>query len=411
MLDKALLILNFVLLLYMAFNVLYLTIYAFAAYLYKTTDFNNMDADKKNTFLIIVPVYKNDEIILSTIQQNLKQSYDSHKYEIVIVADSLRQSTLDELYQLPIRVIPVKFENSTKAKSINTVLGLIDDLKYDYCVVLDVDNVMEVDYLKKMNHRLQNGELVVQGHRLAKNLNTAFAVLDGVSEEINNQIFRKGHIALRVSASLAGSGKAVRFDFFKETMKNIFSPVEDKELELIILSRKVKILYDTDIFVYDEKVQSSKVFARQRRRWISSQFYEFNKVLLQGLYHLIIRKNFDYFDKTLQKVLMPRVLLWGVSFLLSFLVFFENVPFGDMYLGIFLMCTVAYLISVPPQYFNSKTIKASLRIPQAFALMFVALFRSKGATKRFIHTPHSFIDNVRKNQADSRVSGDKTPVI
>lgn len=408
MLDKVFLIFNLILVLYLGFNVLYLAIYAFAAYLYKHTPFKNLDADKRNNFVVIIPVYKNDDIILSTIQQNLKQSYERNHYDIVIVADSLKQSTLDQLYQLPIKVIPVKFDNSTKAKSLNTVLGLIQDLTYDYCVVLDVDNVMEYDFLRKINHRLQNNELIVQAHRLAKNLNTAFAVLDGVSEEINNQIFRKGHVALGVSASLAGSGKAVRFDFFKETMKGIFSPVEDKELELIVLNKKVKILYDTDIYVYDEKVQTSKVFARQRRRWISSQFYDFNKVLLQGIYQLILRKNFDFFDKTLQKVLMPRVLLWGISFLLAFTTFINEFRFGDFYLAIFLICTLSYLISVPPQYFNSKTIKASLRIPQAFALMFVALFRSKGANKRFIHTPHSYINSVENKTADNNTPASQT---
>lgn len=394
-------IIELLVMMYMAFNVLYITIYAFSAYFYKHTDFSKLLLKKWNKFLVLVPAYQSDEIIINTVKQNLKQSYPSNKYHILVIADGLKKETINELIKHPISVIPVKFEESSKAKSINTVLAITPDYEYDYTVIIDVDNIMHEKFLERMNLRLQNDEIVVQGHRMAKNLNTSFAILDGISEEINNQIFRKGHIALGVSAALSGSGKAVNFHFFKDSMKLIDSAVEDKEIEAVFLRNKIKILYETDAIVYDEKVDSSAVFAKQRRRWIASQFFDFNLFIFEGIYHLLFNKNFDYFDKALQKILLPRILLYGLVTIFSITIFFDVFMFGNFFMVCFLLCTMSYIISTPPQYFNTKTLQAAFRVPQAFYLMVIALFRSKNANKNFIHTKHQYISETDKNSDNS----------
>ncbi len=391
MLESTLLMLELVVLIYLSFNILYVTVYAWGAFFYKKTDFTKTPT-KFNSFAILIPAYKSDAVIIETVQQSLLQNYDKNLFEIVVIADSLQDKTIAILAQENITLIPVSFEVSTKAKSLNTALAILPE-KYDYAIILDVDNIMEYDFLKKVNVRLQENEMVVQCHRTAKNLNTSFAVLDGLSEEINNHIFRKGHIGLGVSAALIGSGTAIQYAYFKKVMSEIESPVEDKELEVILLKNKYKILYENDALVFDEKVDSSAVFASQRRRWIASQFFDFNKIILDGLYELFVHRNFDYFDKAIQKILLPRVLLLGVSALLSLTVFFSTVYFGFIFLALFILCLVSYVIAVPPSYINSNTIKATLSLPKAVFLMFMAMLNSKGAAhKKFIHTPHKLLN-------------------
>ena len=63
---------------------------------------------------------------------------------------------------------------------------------YEIAVVLDADNIMAADFLTKINTAFDKGFTAVQGHRTAKNINNSWAVLDAISEEINNHIFRKG---------------------------------------------------------------------------------------------------------------------------------------------------------------------------------------------------------------------------
>jgi hypothetical protein len=43
--------------------------------------------------------------------------------------------------------------------------------------------------LKKINAAFEYDFIAVQGHRTAKNTNNSWAILDAISEEINNNIF------------------------------------------------------------------------------------------------------------------------------------------------------------------------------------------------------------------------------
>jgi cellulose synthase/poly-beta-1,6-N-acetylglucosamine synthase-like glycosyltransferase len=389
MIATLLLIIEIILLAYLAFNVLYVAIFSFGGIIYKATNFNAVKIQKQHRFAVLIPAYKHDEVILNTVGHCLNQNYPSDKFQVIVIADSLQKLTLGELSVLPITLIKVSFDESTKAKSINTALAQINIDDYDYCVVLDVDNIMEKNFLAKINARLQDNQMVIQGHRTAKNLDTAFSILDGISEEINNHIFRKGHVALGVTSALSGSGQAMQIKAFKEAMSNIHSAVEDKDLEYYLLRNGHKVLYENDALVFDEKVQNSKVFTSQRKRWISSQFYEMNKVLAEGVKDLLFNGKFDFFDKGLQRVIMPRVLLLGFSFFCALFYFIPFIQLGKYFLALFIINCLSYIVAIPSSYFNLNTLKAALRLPLAFFLMFFAMIKSKGNSKKFVHTEHT----------------------
>lgn len=391
------LLFELILFFYLAFNVGYILVYSVAGVFYKATNFKAIEVKKYNKFCILVPAYKHDEVILNTVGHCLNQNYPQDKFDVIVIADSLSQLTIGELLVMPIKLIPVQFDESTKAKSLNTALGLIPDDSYDYCLVLDVDNIMEKDFLRKINARLQNDEMIIQGHRTAKNLDTPFAVLDGLSEEINNHIFRKGHVALNVTSALSGSGQAMKFKEFKQIMEGIESAVEDKELEFALVRNGVKVLFESDAYVFDEKVQNAKVFSSQRKRWVASQFFDFNAILLEGISNLLLKGNFDFFDKALQRIILPRVLLLGLSFFSAFIYFIPFAQMGIWFLSLFFVCSFAYLLAIPSSFFNFTTLNAAFRLPQAFYLMIVAMAKSKGAAKKFIHTEHT--STVKSSQS------------
>ena len=64
-----------------------------------------------------------------------------------------------------------------------------------------------------------------------------------------------------------------------------------------------------DAIVYDEKVQKAVVFSNQRRRWLSEQLHYFRRDFLNSLIALFTRGNVDYFDKVIQFIQPPRILL------------------------------------------------------------------------------------------------------
>jgi len=388
-------ILEYTLLAYFGFASLYIFIFSFAGLWYKTRTHTVVNKIRK--IAILIPGYKEDEVILEVTKSALLQKYPMNLFDVIVIADSFEKITLDQLKTLPVKLVEVNFDQSTKSKALNKAMEVIGD-RYDVALVLDADNIMEPHFISKINEAFDNGFIVVQGHRAAKNLNTSFAILDAISEEINNHIFRKGHRALGLSSGLIGSGMAFEYHFFKNTMAKVNAVGGfDKELELKLLRSGHTIEYLNHAIVLDEKIQKSQDFQNQRRRWISTQFIYFRKYFLSGLKELFLRGNIDFFDKVYQMVSPPRILLLGIVGMITlcyglidvFGVSFEshiNPSFWYMTLSI---TVIAFLMAIPFKFYNSKTIMAMLMLPKAFGMMFLLLFKLKGANTKFIHTKHT----------------------
>lgn len=366
---------------------LYLFIFAMAGKFINTKSY--LPSKQLGSFVIYIPSYKEDNVIVQTAEAALKLNYPSEKYHVVVIADSLSADTLVSLNNLPIQVVEVVFEKSTKAKALNVALQQTKG-DYDFALILDADNVCDANALYKLNDALQTGFKVVQGQRVAKNTNTTFALLDAISEGINNHIFRKGHRALGLSAAIIGSGMCINFELFKQVMPAITAVGGfDKEMELHLLRKKIKFGYAEQAIIYDEKITKKAHFESQRKRWLSAQFHYMRRYLLDGFVQLF-KGNFDYFDKVLQTLLLPRILIIGIIPILSILSFLLNI--APINWAILWICTyIAIFISIPAKYINRQLWQAVAHLPLAFSSMFLLFFKLKGANKTFIHTPHGEI--------------------
>ncbi len=358
-----------------------------------------LPTDKKKKIAVLIPGYKEDEVIVDVARDALKQIYPQASYDVVIIADSFTPSTITSLKELPIKLIEVSFEKSTKAKAINEAIKQLPQDVYDGIVILDADNIMAGDFLSQVNLAFQSGTKVVQGHRTAKNLNTPFAILDGINEEINNHFFRKAHRVLGMSSGLIGSAMAFDFHYFRKIMRDINDVAgEDKEIELKILKDKVFIEYLEDAYVYDEKVQNSQVFSKQRTRWIASQAYYFKNYMWDGIKGLLLKGNVDFFDKAFQTFIPPRMLMFGSLILLSAIsLVIHPFLYWPIWVGLLLINSISLWISVPARFFNKELLKALAQIPKAILCMVKALLNIKGADKEFIHTPHSAKMDTQKS--------------
>lgn len=349
-----------------------------------------------NKILLLVPGYKEDAVICSVAEKLLNQNYPADKYDIMIIADSFMPSTLQKLKQLPVFVKEVKFDNSTKIKSLKCALSDIPN-GYDIGVILDADNVLEVNFLHKINSRFIEGNVVIQGKRVAKNNNTSFAILDGLSESINNHIHRKGPVALGYSSSLIGSGMAFDFKLLKELvdMNNAVGGF-DRELQLTVVDRGIKIEYLDDAIIYDEKVDNPVAFSHQRRRWLSSQFYYLRKYFVSGFKKLLIKGDINYFRfAVVNNILLPNVLYLPIILLMSLTSYLLKDYFIIDYIFwtiIAIFSLLAFYIPVYKRLFDYRLLLAFTSLPLVVIMMTKSLLKIKGANKSFIHTPHSHVE-------------------
>ncbi len=390
-------VLQILLFCYLAFGTIYIFIFSLAG-LFKL-ETKDVDIKRIQKIALLIPGYKEDSVIIESVTEATRQDYPSDAFDVIVIADSFKPETLNVLRSISVKVIEVSFEVSTKSKALNMALAQLPDNYYDLVVVLDADNLMATDFLTLINNAFNAGLFAVQGHRIAKNINTSFALLDAASEEINNHIFRKGHRILGLSSSLIGSGMAFDYTYFKNLMKGIKAIGGfDKEIELTMLKAGIKIEYLGNAYVFDEKVQVSGVFIKQRRRWLSAQLH-YSQYFFEALRHLFINGNIDFFDKSLQMLLPPRVLLLGLLPAITVLsLFFNPVLYTLAWLILTLLCIMAILFAVPGKFYNTRTLKAISDLPKGFLLMLFSLFSTKGANKKFIHTEHSATGNSKTMQ-------------
>lgn len=358
-------------------------------------------ANKFCSIGIFIPAYKEDSVIVKTAEEALKIDYPENLIDVIVIADSLRFETLTQLRMLPIHLIEVSFDQSTKVKAIQKAI-LICENHFDFFIVLDADNIMKPDFLLIANQLYNDGIKIVQGKRIAKNQENPISVLDDLSEQINNHINRKGTSFLGGSSSIAGSG----FFIDKEIGIEVFNQIDsiggfDKELELHLLLKKIKTHYCESMIIFDEKVNSTIVFKNQRRRWISSQYFYFFKYFNTGLHQLFSQGYFAYFNSAiLRNFQLPRLLNLAFFTFVIFLTFFfssQMIINTNAWFIIYSLFLSSILIAIPRSHYNKKTVLSLLKLPKIFYTMFILMFQLKGSNTRFIHTPHD-TDNSSNNE-------------
>ncbi|GAB4025281.1 glycosyltransferase family 2 protein [Spirosoma gilvum] len=339
---------------------------------------------------VLIPAYKEDAVIIESVTENLKQHYPSDRYELIVIADSFQPQTLTQLAAFPIRVLEVSFEISTVAKAINMALSKLPLGQYDILVVSDADNHMAPDFLSRINNAFEQGWRAVQGHRVAKNINTSVAILDAISEEINNHIFRKGSRVLGLSSATIGSGMAFEPALMKEAMSTQHTMGGyDKELETNIVLSGCKIAYLEDAFIYDEKVAHRAVFQNQRTRWIAAQ-WQFVKFYFWKGVDEILHGRFASGFKIIQAIILPKILLLGLLLLgLAIGILTPYPVLWQIPLVLLLVMGVSLVISVPAYLWKRVSVREFLFIPVLLLSFVKALLNIRKAFKRFMHTPHT----------------------
>lgn len=375
---------------YTALNILYLALFAIAGR-FRTT--NKSDKIVFDTFYrriaVVVPAYREDGVIVESVLANLQQTYPAHAYDLIVVADSFQPITLHQLAQLPVRVIEVSFAVSTVAKALRAGLQELDTDAYDIIVIADADNHMAPDFLERINQAFAQGWRAAQGHRVAKNTNTTVAVLDAISEEINNHIFRKGHRALGISPSFIGSGMALDYGLMKRYIQQTNDiGGYDKGLDMYVRERGIKIEYLENALIYDEKVQTGVVFEHQRTRWMEAHLFYLEKYFFKGM-AAFFRGRFDYADKAFQLFILPRILLLGVLSIGVAVGFLINVPWLQWAMGLQLAVFLFVLaISIPTYLIKLIRVNELVVLPMLFLRFIRSTLNFRKARNRFLHTPH-----------------------
>ena len=351
-----------------------------------SSEVKSLHADQYYTFLVLYPAYNEDRVIVSSVQQFFGQHYPYDRFHTVVISDHMQPETNDKLRELPITLLTPVFEKSSKAKAMQYAMDQIKET-YDYVVILDADNVINSDFLEKLNEVCAMGHQAIQCHRCAKNSNNNIAVLDGVSEEINNTIFRKAHNRIGLSSALIGSGMCFDYKWFKENVYKLSTAGEDREMEALLLMQGIYIHYEENIPVFDEKVSNKDNFQKQRQRWMTAQIQSLFR-MLPYIPQAIRTKNINFIDKTIQQALIPRSMLIVLTFTMAILMTFLSQVWCLKWWLLFLFVCLSLYIATPKALRSHSVLGKALSIPMLVWKMMLNMLKIDRKNTDFIHTEH-----------------------
>jgi cellulose synthase/poly-beta-1,6-N-acetylglucosamine synthase-like glycosyltransferase len=382
---------------YFAANTLYLFVIALCGLVIKGKKFD-IQSDKYQ-IAVIIPCLREDHIIQDTARQAKMHDYPDSRFTVTVIADKLKPESLNELRKIPVNVLEVDL--NMKSRSLHAALESPVVASSDIVMILDADNIMAPGCLEKVNAVFHAGYQAIQCHRTAKNKNTAVALLDAMSEEININLFRRGPAVAGLSAAPIGSGMAFKSSLIRDIFSSqeiLGNPGEDREIDMQLMQRKIKMEFLDDAYVYDEKVASAVVFEKQRVRWLEAQVNHLRRFFDTDMKNA--QKTFLFYNKFFQNLLLPRVLTMVVFCVLIATLLVQYVfhlplmqPSLPIWIAMMGLYFLTLFISIPISFYSIQTLRALSHVPLLMFTMVRAVLQMKKKRTEFIHTPKSFTEH------------------
>jgi cellulose synthase/poly-beta-1,6-N-acetylglucosamine synthase-like glycosyltransferase len=259
-----------ILLIYTGFYPLLALIYALKG---SSNKYREVRAKDNSSVACVITAYKDWEIAASLIRSIQKQSY--RNFQIYLVADNC-QELVDISNHEQLTVIQTETPLNSKIKSIQLAVENFK-ISHDAVLILDPDNLLHSHSLENLVDSFEQGFNVVQGQRVAKNLDTKIAALDALGEIYYNFNQRLAPFFAGSSATIAGSGMVIELKLFLNYLK-LFDDeagvvlAEDKLLQMFVIQQGERIAYKEDALIFDEKSTTGAQVQKQRTRWLKSYF-------------------------------------------------------------------------------------------------------------------------------------------
>lgn len=345
-----------------AFTVVYHLFYSIMGGMLKRSDKYN-DSRTKHRFAVIIPAYKDDEYIQKAVFSILKQEYPIDCYDIYVVSEQMSEQTNSFLSEQPITLMQANFHGKgTKMKAVKAAIKHLPEGLYDMVLIMNADNTVEPNFLEMMNDAYSSGSNAIQAHRIRLERSNNSSMLNAISDEINNCIYRSGHVNLGLSSSLNGSGMAFDFEWIKGIIDQVNDNDDEKAFEALLLRDRIYVDYLDKAIVYATRKENRRKFYTQRRNWIIAHYHS----LFTNLHRLpgaILSGNFDYADRILNWITFPRTLLLIVIAVMGCVSSWSYWLDGIKWWMLVLVLLLAMAFAIPDYLVDNKFNKAIKSIP------------------------------------------------
>lgn len=348
-----------------AITVLYLGVFAFTSLFARHSE--TPKSKRQNRFIILIPSHKSGKSVEMTINSILGQTYPQRMFDVTVIADHEDEITMFHLAQQPVTLLTPNYGKSSRTKSLQLAVNNLPQFKiYDIVIILDAGDVVEPEFLEQMNDAYESaGTKAIQAHKVSLNRDTVSARLSSIFEEINNSIFRRGHISIGLPCAMHSSGNAFDFTWLKNYLQHAKPDWSDKEMEAALTRQHIYIDYFDKIIVFGEKFRQAEDFNRQHRSWILTQW----KAFIHNARYLptaIINRHYDLIDKLFQWMLVPRTVMMAVIIFMCVITPFIFFTTAVKWWALFAIVLFVFAMATPNYLVDDKWDSTFFKIPVVF---------------------------------------------
>lgn len=250
-------------------------------------------AKKNHKYAILIAARNEEEVIGNLVDSIRRQDYPRELVDIFVVADNCDDGTAKAARELGAICYERKDEeHRTKGYALQFLVECIRrDFgieSYEGYMIFDADNLLQKDFIAKMNDAFDAGEKIVTSYRNTKNfddnwISASYGLhwLRTVRQEHRARSFY--HLATRIQ----GTG----FLFANELIRNGWnytSLTEDRAFCADAVANGYKISYQNDAVFYDEQPVDMKIAMRQRIRWAKGHLQAFVETGWPLLKHVFV---------------------------------------------------------------------------------------------------------------------------
>lgn len=246
--------------------------------IFKTKKFKK--AKVKHKYAILIAARNEEKVIGNLLDSIAKQDYPRDLLTTFVVADNCTDSTA-AIARKKGAICYERFNDQDKTKGF-ALEFLFNNIESDYGInsfegyfIFDADNLLNTNFVSKMNDAFDSGEKIVTSYRNTKNFDENWIASTYALHWIRSS--RTSHRArsyLGLATNIQGTG----FLFANEIVKNGWhytSLTEDRALTADAVSNGYMISYQDEAIFYDEQPIKVKVALRQRLRWSKGHLLAF----------------------------------------------------------------------------------------------------------------------------------------
>ena len=324
---------------------------------------------KPNNFAVLICARNESGVIADLLRSLKRQTYDMGSVTVFVMADNCTDQTA--AIARDNGAIVYERQNTQLVGKGYALEELIKRIKqdnpdgFDGYFVFDADNILEPDYIERMNETFSSGEDIITSYRNSKNYGDNW-ISAGYALWFLRESRYLNHARSLLGTSCAVSGTG--FLFSRKVADEIGDwpyhlLTEDIEFSIDQIIKGKKIAFCERAVLYDEQPKTFIQSWRQRKRWSKGYiqvFSNYGKELIKG----ILKGSFSCYDMAMS--IMPAFILsafsivsnvilgvWGASIGDDVTIAFVSI--GEMLFNMYLTLFVIGMLTTVTEWKNIRT--------------------------------------------------------